>query len=151
MTAVQNPRCQRREIMKLRTGDPWMPSPQYSHALQGLTLNLLVRHIARSLPFHREVLGAQIVYSDADFAVLRYGEVEWMLHADHTYLEHPLHPSLAEAGPRGVGAELRLHGRDPDVAEAAARRLGFTVLARTTDKPHGLREVYLLDNDGYLW
>ena len=74
-----------------------------------------------------------------------------MLHADHTYLEHPLHPSLAADVPRGVGAELRLHGRDPDAAEAAARRLGCTVLAGTTDKPHGLREVYLLDADGYLW
>jgi hypothetical protein len=46
---------------------------------------------------------------------------------------------------------LRLHGRDPDAAEAAARRLGYTVLASTVDKPHGLREVYLLDADGYLW
>jgi hypothetical protein len=91
------------------------------------------------------------VYSDPDFAVLRYDDVSWILHADHTYLAHPLHPSLADDGPRGVGAELRLHGRDPDAAEAAARRLGFTVLAGTTDKPHGLREVYLLDTDGYLW
>ena len=111
--------------MKLRTGDPWMPGSVYGRALRGLTLNLLVRHIDAALPFHREVLGAEVVYSDPDFAVLRYGEVEWMLHADHTYLEHPLHPSLAEAGPRGVGAELRLHGRDPDAAEAAARRLGL--------------------------
>jgi catechol 2,3-dioxygenase-like lactoylglutathione lyase family enzyme len=137
--------------MKLRTGDPWMPAPTYGRSLCGLTLNLLVRNIAAALPFQCEVLGAAVVYSDADFAVLRYGEVEWMLHADHTYLEHPLHPSLAEAMPRGVGAELRLHGRDPDVAEAAARRLGCTVLAGTTDKPHGLREVYLVDPDGYLW
>ena len=127
--------------MKLRTGDPWMPGSVYGRSLRGLTLNLLVRHIDAALPFHCEVLGAEVVYCDPDFAVLRYGEVEWMLHADHTYLEHPLHPSLAEAGPRGIGAELRLHGRDPDTAEAAARRLGFTVLARTTDKPHGLRDV----------
>src|SRR6266545_873710 len=100
--------------MKLRTGAPWMPAPEYGHSLSGLTLNLLVRNIAAALPFHRAVLGAEVVYSDPDFAVLRYGEVGWMLHADHTYLEHPLHPSLAEDGPRGVGAELRLHGRDPD-------------------------------------
>jgi hypothetical protein len=74
-----------------------------------------------------------------------------MLHADHTYLDHPLHASLGEDMPRGVGAELRLHGRHPDEAEAAARRLGFTVLAAAIDKPHGLREVYLVDPDGYLW
>jgi catechol 2,3-dioxygenase-like lactoylglutathione lyase family enzyme len=137
--------------MKLRTGDPWMPAPQYSRSLQGLTLNLLVRDIARSLPFHREVLGAEVVYSDADFAVLRYGAVEWMLHADHTYLDHPLHASLADETPRGVGAELRLHGCDPDEAEATARRLGFAVLAAAVDKPHGLREAYLVDVDGYVW
>jgi hypothetical protein len=53
--------------------------------------------------------------------------------------------------PRGVGAELRLHGRDPDEAEAAARKLGVSVLAGAKDKPHGLREAYLFDPDGYLW
>jgi catechol 2,3-dioxygenase-like lactoylglutathione lyase family enzyme len=137
--------------MKLRTGDPWMPAPDYGRALRGLTLNLLVRDIAAALPFHREVLGATVVYSDPDFAVCRYGEVEWMLHADHTYLEHPLHQHLASGQRRGIGAELRLHGCDPDAAEAAARRLGYTVLAGTVNKPHGLREVYLIDTDGYLW
>ncbi|HEY7489739.1 MAG TPA: hypothetical protein VIH59_01325, partial [Candidatus Tectomicrobia bacterium] len=99
--------------MKLRTGDPWMPAPDYGRALRGLTINLLVRDIAVALPFHREVLGAIVVYSDPDFAVCRYGEVEWMLHADHTYLEHPLHQQLAHGQGRGIGAELRLHGRDP--------------------------------------
>jgi catechol 2,3-dioxygenase-like lactoylglutathione lyase family enzyme len=137
--------------MKLRTGDPWMPATQYSRSLRGLTLNLLVRDVARSLPFHRQVLGAEVVYSDPDFAVLRCGDVDWMLHADHTYLDHPLHASLADDGPRGVGAELRLHGCDPDRAEAAARQLGATVLAGAQNKPHGLREAYLVDFDGYLW
>lgn len=137
--------------MKLRTGNPWMPATQYSHTLRGLTLNLLVRDVARSLPFHRQVLGAEVVYSDPDFAVLRRGDVEWMLHADHTYLDHPLHASLTEDGPRGVGAELRLHDCDPDEAEAAARALGAAVLASAQNKPHGLREAYLVDLDGYLW
>ena len=31
------------------------------------------------------------------------------------------------------------------------RRLGFKVLVGTTDKPHGLREAYLVDADGYVW
>ena len=46
---------------------------------------------------------------------------------------------------------MRLKGRDPDEAEAAARRLGFNVLVAVTDKPHGLREAYLVDSDGYVW
>ena len=137
--------------MKLRTGDPWMPAAQYSRSLQGLTLNLLVGDVSRALPFHREVLGAEVVYSDPDFAVLRHGDAEWMLHADHAYQGHPLHERLSKGLPRGVGAELRLHGRNPDEAEATARRLGFAVLAGATDKPHGLREVFLIDPDGYVW
>jgi catechol 2,3-dioxygenase-like lactoylglutathione lyase family enzyme len=137
--------------MKLRTGDPWMPAPDYGRSLHGLTLNLLVREVAVILPFHREVLGAEVVYDDPDFAVFRHGEAAWMVHADHTYLEHPLHQTLASGVARGVGAELRLHGRDPDAAEAAARRLGYTVVAGSTSKPHGLREAYILDPDGYLW
>ena len=137
--------------MKRRTGDPWMPAPEYGRSLRGLTLNLLVRDVARALPFHQEVLEAEVVYHDPDFAVLRRDGVEWMVHADHTYDQHPLHATLTSGRARGIGAELRLHGRDPDAAEAAARRLGFTVLAPAADKPHGLREAFLLDADGYLW
>jgi catechol 2,3-dioxygenase-like lactoylglutathione lyase family enzyme len=137
--------------MKLRTGDPWIPAPVYGRALHGLTINLLVRRIDAALRFSCEVLGAKVVYSDADFAVLQHGDAEWMLHADHTYLEHPVQTSLTSGHPRGIGAELRLHGCDPDAAETAARHLGFTVVASAQDKPHGLREAYLLDADGYLW
>lgn len=137
--------------MKRRSGEPWMPAAEYGRSLRGLTLNLLVRDVDAALPFQQEVLGAEVVYHDPDFAVLRRGDAEWMLHADHAYDRHPLHGTLAGGWPRGVGAELRLHGRDPDAAEAAARRLGFTVLAGATDKGHGLREAFLLDGDGYLW
>lgn len=137
--------------MKLRQGDPWMPAAAYGRSLRGLTLNLLVRDVPRALGFAREVLGVEPVYSDPDFAVLRHGGVEWMLHADHTYDKHPLHGSLAAGDPRGIGAELRVHDTDPDAAEAAARARGDVVLAGATDKAHGLREVFILDPDGYLW
>ena len=130
---------------------PWLPADEYGRGLRGLTLNLLVRDIAAALPFHREVLDAKEVYSDVDFAVFRRGAAEWNLHADHTYDQHPLYPRLAGGGARGLGAELRLHGRDPDAAEAAARALGMTIMAVAADKPHGLREAYILDLDGYIW
>jgi hypothetical protein len=29
--------------------------------------------------------------------------------------------------------------------------MGFKVLVETADKPHGLREAYLVDGDGYVW
>ena len=44
-----------------------------------------------------------------------------------------------------------MHGCDPDVAQAAAERLGYRVIDGARDKPHGLREAYLEDADGYVW
>ncbi len=81
-------------MTKKRTGDAWMPAPKYAQTLKGLTINLLVRDIALALPFHRQVLGATLVYSDPDIAVFRFQDAEWMLHADHTYDGHPLHAAL---------------------------------------------------------
>lgn len=137
--------------MKLRTGDPWMPAADYGRTLRGVGLNLLVTEIDSALRFHREVLGAELVYADPDFAVLRGFGAEWMLHADHTYLGHPLGKTTAGATRRGAGLELRVHGRDPDEAEAAARRLGFEVVLGAADTGHGVREVFLADGDGYIW
>ena len=138
-------------MTKKRTGTPWMPAADYAATLQGLGINLMVRDIERSLPFHQQVLGAQVLYHDADFAALRFAESQWMLHAWHTYDGHPLHRQLASAAPRGIGAELRLYGRDPDDAEQAAVRLGCAIVQSCADKAHGLRECFIEDSDGYLW
>ena len=51
----------------------------------------------------------------------------------------------------GADAEFRLHGIHLDEAEANARTRGYIVLAGALDKPHGLREAYILDPDGYCW
>ena len=56
--------------MKLRVGDPWMPASEYSRTLKGLTLSILVKEIEPALRFAQVVLGAEVVYSDPDFAVL---------------------------------------------------------------------------------
>lgn len=56
-----------------------------------------------------------------------------------------------ENGARGSGMELRLHGCDPDRAEERATAAGYEVLASAADKPHGLREAYIVDPDGYVW
>ncbi len=137
--------------MKAREGESWMPADDYGRSLTGFGVNILVREMDRALSFQTGVLQADIVYSDPDFAVLKGCGAEWMLHTDHTYNDHPLSGSLGPDIPRGVGVELRLHGCDPDRAEARANKLGYTVLAGAMDKPHGLREAYLLDDDGYLW
>lgn len=138
-------------MVKLREGEPWMSADEYGHSLKGFGVNLLVKDMDRALAFQAGVLEAEVVYADPDFAVLRGYDAEWMLHADHTYRDHALSGSLGEDIPRGIGVELRLHGCNPDDAEARAIDLGYTVLAGAMDKPHGLREVFLLDEDGYLW
>ena len=124
---------------------------EYGKALRGLTVNLLVRDIDASLHFQREVLGATVVYSDAEFAAMEGYGASWMLHADSTYSRHPMRGAVEGFDVRGGGVEIRLHCCDPDRAEAAARRLNYTVLDSVADKPHGVREVFLLDPDGYIW
>lgn len=138
-------------MVKKRTNDPWMAAPAYSATLKGVGVNLLVSDVAASVAFATEVLAAEVVYSDPDFAVLRAAGGEWILHADHTYEDHPLSGFVASAEGRGIGAEIRLHGIDPDMAERRARDHGYTVLAGALDKAHGLREAYILDPDGYCW
>ena len=134
---------------------PWMPADEYGRSLSGFSFNLLVRNVAKAIDFQREVLGAVVVYNDSDFAVLRRalpgGTVEWMLHADHTYGDHPLLALTGDNALRGVGVELRLHGLDPDEAASTAHKLDYTVLQAPADKPHGLREAYIVDPDGYVW
>jgi uncharacterized glyoxalase superfamily protein PhnB len=137
--------------VKLRTGAPWMPAKDYARTLSSLSVNLIVRDIESSLAFQHEVLQATVVYRDPDFAVVRGAGAEWMLHADHTYEGHPLASRLTGEEKRGVGVELRLHGCDPDAAEAAAVRRGYEVLSPASDKPYALREAHILDPDGYIW
>lgn len=141
--------------MKRRTGEPWKSAPDYADELSeapcGLSINLLVADVARAVDFQSKVLGARVVYADADFAALEGFGAKWCIHADHTYDQHPLHGFVSGREGRGAGLEIRLRGCDPDAAEGRARALGYDVLAGAMDKPHGLREAYLLDADGYCW
>ncbi len=137
--------------MKTRTGEPWMSADRYGRSLPTFTVNLLCRDVARSVTFYRDVLGAVVHYADADFAAFLANGVEFMLHADHTYDRHAWYAALKGGAPRGLGAELRLFGVDPDAAEARARAAGAVVVQPATTKGHGWREVMIADPDGYLW
>ena len=128
-----------------------MPAPRYAASLRGLTLNLVVREVDAALRFQRDVLGATVIYADPDFAVLERNGDQWILHADHAYDQHPLHPEITRARVRGVGCEIRLHLHDPDLTEARARQLGYQVVQPSADKGHGLRECFIRDADGYVW
>ena len=137
--------------MKKRTGDPWIPADRYGRLLPAFMANLLVRDVAQSVEFYRAVLGGSVHYADPDFAAVRVGGAELMLHADHTYEDHPWQARLASDERRGLGAELRLFGVDPDAVEERARRAGCAIVRATTTKGHGWREVMVEDPDGYVW
>jgi uncharacterized glyoxalase superfamily protein PhnB len=130
-----------------------MPADDYGRSLPKFSVNLLVRDVQTSLPFYRDVLGAKVHYADQDFAALNLAGAEFMLHADHAYDYHPLHKYIAgvEANRRGLGAELRVMGVDPDAAEARAKSAGAKIVQPAADYPHGWRDVMLADPDGYVW
>jgi uncharacterized glyoxalase superfamily protein PhnB len=136
--------------MKKRTGDPWMPAPEYGRSLPTFTVNLIVRDIDRSLAFYKTVLDATVHYADPDFAALRIGSTEFMLHADHAYEANPWSPNLASDAQRGLGAELRLLGVDPDAAAERARLAG-ALFKNVSIRGHGWREAMVVDPDGYVW
>jgi catechol 2,3-dioxygenase-like lactoylglutathione lyase family enzyme len=133
------------------TGTPWMASAAYGKTVQGLSINLLVRDEAKSLPFYRDVLGMTVHYADLDMAALQLIATQIVLHADHTYEHQPGVPRLADVGKRGLGREIRIMGIDSDAAERRARERGSTVLNGAKDWPHGWRDVVLEDPDGYTF
>ena len=124
---------------------------EMGHLLEGFGINLLATRVDQTVAFLHEVLGFEIRRQSGDYAVLAHRDQLYQLHADSTYSTHPLAALLPEAGLRGVGVELRVYQVDPDQAESRAREKGYEVLQATTDKPHGLRECFLLDPDGYCW
>jgi hypothetical protein len=117
----------------------------------GLGVNILVENVDRSARFQEEVLGATVLYWEEHFAIMRMADSTWLLHSDWSYRSHELIGVVAGVTARGCGVELRLFGVDPDRAEAAARRRDAIVLAAAADKEHGLREAYIVDDDGYVW
>jgi uncharacterized glyoxalase superfamily protein PhnB len=128
-----------------------MSAKEYAKTLSGLSLNLIVKDVGEAVRFATLVLDAQKIYADPDFAVVQAHQMQWMLHADHCYDQHPMAARLAAKGPRGCGLEIRLHGLDPDRATSRASEFGYTVLIGAQDKRHGVREAYLIDRDGYVW
>lgn len=138
-------------MTRKRTGEPWMAAEEYGRSLPRFTVNLIVAEVARSVAFYRDVLGACVHYADEDFAALEAAGVQFCVHADHTYDTHPWHARLLRGERRGLGAELRLFGIDPDAAETRARAAGVEILQPAMDRPHGWRDTIVADPDGYTW
>ncbi len=123
----------------------------FGASLQGMGVNLLVRDVPMTAAMLAGVFGMTAHQASANFAIVVYGSAVFQLHADATYGSNPYLSFLPEAGPRGAGAELRLYDSDPDAAADLAEGHGMHILQPPTDKPHGLREAFLICPDGYAW
>jgi len=122
---------------------------KFGRKLRGFGINLLVKDVLASVNFLREVLQIKVHRDNQDFAVVQSGRAYFQLHADHTYHSNPLPSILSQDGVRGAGVEFSLYDIDPYECEIRARKLDFVILKSSEDRPHGLRESYTLDNDGY--
>ncbi|HET7412985.1 MAG TPA: hypothetical protein VFJ18_10010 [Pararhizobium sp.] len=135
-----------------RTKEPWMTPVEFARTLpRGIGVNLIVGDIDREIAFCRDVLGAMILHADEDFAAIELCSSVFMLHADHTYSDHPMRGIVGGSPTRGAGVEIRVIGLDPDRVEARARGRDDAVISGTIDKPHGLRECHVADPEGYVW
>lgn len=126
-------------------------APDYGRSLSGLGFSLIVNDVSKAVHFLTHVLQAEVRFRTEAFAAMRMSGKDFMLHATGTYRSNELYGTLVSETPRGVGIELRCYDIDPDAAEARARAAGYTVLAGSLDKPHGLRECMILDDDGFVW
>lgn len=94
---------------------------------------------------------AALSYQDVDFGVVDLAGSILLIHADHTYRDHEMAGVFDGVELRGIGAEIRIYGVDPDGAEALARKAGYVVLSGSVDKPHGLRECHIVGPSGCVF
>ncbi|MCP9482464.1 glyoxalase [Shimia sp. CNT1-13L.2] len=123
----------------------------FGASLRGIGINILVRDVQALCAMLETVFEMKAHRVTRDFAILTYGDQVFQVHSDATYHSHPLPGLLPESGARGAGVEIRLYDSDPDLCADRAEAAGMHVLQPPTDKPHGLREAYLLCGDGYAW
>lgn len=123
----------------------------FGKSLRGIGLNLLVRDVVAQCRFLEAVFDVKSHRVSADFAIVTYGDQVFQLHGDGTYHSNPLLGLLPENPPRGAGIEIRMYDTDPEDAVARASALDAVILQEPTDKPHGLREAYILCENGYAW
>ena len=123
----------------------------FGKSLRGIGINMLVRDVRRTAAFLEDVFKVGVHRLSDDFAIITYGDQVFQLHSDGTYHSNPLLNLLPENPPRGAGLEIHFYDTDPDEAAKRAEARGAVILQVPTDKPHGLRETYILCDDGYAW
>jgi uncharacterized glyoxalase superfamily protein PhnB len=130
---------------------PRMSGADYGRSLTAIGFNLIVSDLERAIHFAKRVIQAEVFFRTDVFAAMTLSGQHFMFHINDSYRGNELHATLVSDAPRGVGVELRCYDVDPDAAEARARAAGYNILAGCLDKPHGLRECMILDDDGFVW
>ena len=123
-------------MTKLRKTNPWKSASDYSKELSGLTVNLLVNNISKSTEFVTNVIEANIIYEDIDFAAIEGFGSKWCFHADHTYDKHPLKGFIIIKNKRGKVIQLRLLGCNSDKTEMRAIKYEFKVIIKKNTNCH---------------
>ncbi len=115
-----------------------------SERLVPVAPEFFVRDIIRSIAFY-ERLGFIVVRQEPDFAVIALREdVHVLLAAEaHTSRE------WLNAGPRGVGLNIRIMVDDVDAVYQRAKDAGAPITQEIKDCYYGLRDFILLDPDGF--
>jgi len=122
---------------------------RYGALLPAALVQPAVRDTERSVAFYRAVFGAEVHYRDIEFAAMRVGPAEVMPRAGHTQEDHPWHGDLAGGATRGIGAQIRLLGIDPDETQrrggggrrriGAGRRQGARLARGVRARPRRIR------------
>jgi len=123
----------------------------FGKSLRGVGLNILVRDVRNTTAFLSAVFDVGVHRLSDDFAIITYGQDVFQVHSDGTYHSNPLLSLVPENPPRGAGVEIHFYDTDPDEAFERAQSLDAVILQPPTEKPHGLRECYILSEDGYAF
>ena len=70
----------------------------------GIGVNLLVTDVDAAARFQAEVLGAEVVYWEEHFAIMRFAGTIWQLHSDWSYRDNAFRGSVEGMEARGAGA-----------------------------------------------
>ena len=120
--------------------------------IRGLAPLLQVFDMPTSIRFYRDVLGFEIIHQSGegdhfDWALLRLGNAELML---NTAYESDSRPQLPDAARIAAHEDTSIYFGCPNV-DATYKYLeskGVSMKPPTT-APYGMRQLYLLDPDGY--
>jgi catechol 2,3-dioxygenase-like lactoylglutathione lyase family enzyme len=121
--------------------------------LRGLVPLLQVFDMPASLAFYRDKLGFAVVQrapavgEHIDWALLRLGDIELML---NTMYEADQRPPAPDPARTKAHADTALYFGCPDVDAAYERLRGLGLrLQPPVVAPYGMKQLYVLDPDGY--